>query len=64
MLAAVDASSGPEALAKAPLPGWRMHELKGDQAGVWRPWLTGNWRMPVRFDEAGDAFDLDLKDYH
>jgi len=27
-------------------------------------WLTGNWRLLVRFDEAGDALDLDLEDYH
>jgi len=24
---------------------------------------TGNWRLVVRFEE-GDAFDLDLVDYH
>ena len=64
MLAAIDASSGPEALAKASLPGWRLHPLKGDRAGCWSLWLTGNWRLLVRFDEVGDAFDLDLEDYH
>jgi len=25
--------------------------------------VTGNWRLVVRFEE-GDAFDLDLVDYH
>jgi proteic killer suppression protein len=63
MMAAIHRSSAPDKLAAAALPGWRMHALKGDIAGHWSLSITGNWRLIVRFEE-GDAFDLDLVDYH
>jgi proteic killer suppression protein len=63
MLAAVHRSSAPEKLAAASLPGWRVHALKGDLAGFWSLSVTGNWRITCRFSQ-GDAFDLDLVDYH
>ena len=44
-------------------PGWRLHPLAGDLKGFWSISITGNWRLVFRFD-AGDAFDLDLVDYH
>ena len=44
-------------------PGWRLHPLTGDRKGFWSISVTGNWRLIFRF-EAGDAFDLDLVDYH
>lgn len=47
----------------AAYPGWRLHPLKGDYAGFWSIKLTGNWRIVFRF-EGGDAFDIDLVDYH
>jgi proteic killer suppression protein len=37
--------------------------LKGDLAGYWSLTVTGNWRLIFRFED-GDAFDLDLLDYH
>jgi toxin HigB-1 len=63
MMAAIHRSSGPEKLAAAALPGWRVHALRGDLAGFWSFTVTGNWRLIVRFERA-DAFDLDLIDYH
>ncbi|HSA81812.1 MAG TPA: type II toxin-antitoxin system RelE/ParE family toxin [Geminicoccaceae bacterium] len=45
------------------MPGWRMHALKGDLAGYWSLSVTGNWHLIVRFEE-GNAFDLDLVNYH
>ncbi|MGH6919164.1 MAG: type II toxin-antitoxin system RelE/ParE family toxin [Geminicoccaceae bacterium] len=63
MMAAINQTSAPEKLAAAALPGWRMHTLKGDLAGHWSSSVTGNRRLIVRF-EGGDAFDLDLVDYH
>ena len=42
MLAAVDASSSPEALAKACLLGWRLHELKGDRAPLMEEKVNSN----------------------
>lgn len=45
------------------VPGWNLHPLKGKRAGEWAITVTGNYRMTFRF-ENGDAFDLDLEDYH
>ena len=45
------------------IPGWRLHQLTGDLRGFWSISITGNWRLIFRF-VAGDAFDLDLVDYH
>lgn len=45
------------------VPGFDLHELKGDRAGTWSLSVSGNWRITFRF-ENGDAYDLDLEDYH
>jgi toxin HigB-1 len=45
------------------LPGYRLHALKGDLKGFWSVTISGNWRLVFRF-EGGDAFDVDLIDYH
>ena len=45
------------------LPGFRLHALKGDLRGFWAFTVRANWRIVWRFD-GGDAFDVDLTDYH
>jgi len=45
------------------IPGLRVHRLSGDLAGLWSMSVSGNWRIVFRF-EGGDAFDVDLVDYH
>lgn len=45
------------------LPGYRLHQLKGDLKGYWSISISGNWRVVFRFDD-GDAYDIDLTDYH
>jgi proteic killer suppression protein len=45
------------------LPGWDLHQLKGDRKGTWAVKATGNWRITLKFDD-GYATDLDLEDYH
>ncbi len=45
------------------LPGYRLHELKGDRKGTWSLTVSGNWRITFTFSE-GDAYDVDLEDYH
>lgn len=52
-----------EDIAEMDIPGWRLHQLKGDRVGTWSVNVTGNWRLTFRFTE-GDAFDVDLEDYH
>ena len=61
MLAAVDAATNVEDVGL--FPGWRLHQLKGDLAGFWSLTVSGNWRIIFRFED-GEAFDLDLVDYH
>ncbi|NMQ21469.1 peptidase [Candidatus Competibacter phosphatis] len=45
------------------LPGYRLHELKGDLKGFWSVSISGNWRIIFRF-ENGKAYDVEMIDYH
>ncbi|MDE2938298.1 MAG: type II toxin-antitoxin system RelE/ParE family toxin [Chloroflexota bacterium] len=59
-LADLDAASQQ---SEVDLPGYRLHQLRGDRRGLWSISLTSNWRVTFRF-EAGDVYDVDLIDYH
>ena len=37
--------------------------MKGGLKGHWSVTITGNWRLPFRLED-GNAFDVDLVDYH
>jgi toxin HigB-1 len=45
------------------LPGWRLHRLKGDHAGLWAINVSGNWRVIFEFID-GHAYIVNYKDYH
>ena len=45
------------------LQGYRPHSLKGDLVGRWSISISGNRRITFRFQD-GDAYDVDLTDYH
>jgi proteic killer suppression protein len=60
-LTALDAATQPQDLAV--IPGWRLHELKGGQAGRWSITVNGNWRLTFSF-EGTDVVLLDYQDYH
>jgi proteic killer suppression protein len=60
ILARLDQTTQPEDMD---LPGFRLHPLKGDLAGLWSVSVSGNWRIVFRFDGA-DVCDVDLIDYH
>ena len=45
------------------VPGWRLHELKPNQPGVWSVTVSGNWRVTFKF-ESGDVVVVDYLDYH
>lgn len=45
------------------LPGYGLHQLKGNRAGTWSVTVSGNWRVTFTF-EGESAFDVDLEDYH
>ena len=60
-LAAIDEA---ESMAELDaMPGWRLHQLRGDRLGAWSITLTGNWRITFRV-ENDRIYDLDLEDYH
>ena len=59
-LDALDAATKPE---EVDLPGYRLHKLTGDLQGFWSATLSRNHRIIFRF-EGGDAYDVDLVDYH
>ena len=46
------------------LPGFKLHELKGNRAGTWAVWVSGNWRITFRFNNQGDATNVNYEDYH
>jgi proteic killer suppression protein len=60
ILSALDAAESPQALD---VPGFRLHPLKGDLEGFWSVTVSENWRAIFRFED-GNAFDVDLLDYH
>ncbi|MBO1048117.1 MAG: Killer protein [Dolichospermum sp. DEX182a] len=45
------------------LPGYDLHELKGDRKGTWSIKVSGNWRITFKLED-GDAYDVNLEDYH
>ena len=45
------------------LPGYHMHELKGDLKDHYSVRVTGNYRITYRF-EGGHAHDVNYTDYH
>ena len=45
------------------LPSFRLHPLTGNLKGLWSVTVRANWRVVFRFDD-GQAFDVDLIDYH
>jgi proteic killer suppression protein len=61
ILLAIDEAAQPQEVGL--FPGWKIHPLKGTMKGFSSVTVTGNWRVVFRF-ENGDAFDLDLVDYH
>ena len=40
-----------------------LHRLKGDRAGFWAVTVNGPWRLVFRFED-GDAYDVEIVDYH
>ena len=60
ILVRLDEAAEPQALN---LPGYRLHPLKGDMKGLWSVTVRANWRIVFRF-EGGDAFDVEMMDYH
>ncbi|CAD5938640.1 type II toxin-antitoxin system RelE/ParE family toxin [Planktothrix agardhii] len=45
------------------LPGYDLHELKGDRQGTWSIKISGNWRITFSFED-GEVYNVNLEDYH
>jgi proteic killer suppression protein len=60
ILVVLDRGRSPEDMN---LPGFRLHQLRGDLRGCWAVSVSGNWRITFRF-ENGEAVDVDYLDYH
>ena len=45
------------------LPRFHLHPMKANYKGFWSVTVRANWRVIFRFKD-GDAFDVDLVDYH
>mgnify|MGYP000167324537 CR=1 FL=1 len=56
----LDAANSPEDMD---LPGYALHELKGQRKGMYAVKVTGNRRLTFRFEDGG-AVDVKLEDYH
>ena len=44
-------------------PGNRLEALRGNRKGQWSIRINDQWRLCFRF-ENGDAFDVEIVDYH
>jgi proteic killer suppression protein len=44
-------------------PSFRLHELKGDKAGIWSISVNDQFRITFRFTD-GEASDVCFEDYH
>jgi proteic killer suppression protein len=44
-------------------PGNRLEALRGDRAGQWSVRINDQWRLCFRF-ESGNAYDVEIVDYH
>lgn len=45
------------------IPGWRLHELKGDRQETWSIKVNGNWRITFQFSD-GHVYIVNYEDYH
>ena len=45
------------------IPGYQLHDLKGDRQSTWSISVNGNWRLTFEFDD-GNAYIVNYEDYH
>lgn len=45
------------------LPGFRLHQLSGQEKDIWSVVVNANWRITFYF-EKGNAYIVDYRDYH
>ena len=50
-------------IADLEIPGYGLHQLKGDRRDTWAISVSGNWRLTFEFYD-GNVYLLDYEDYH
>ncbi len=45
------------------VPGYRLHQLKGERKEIWSISVSGNWRITFRFEE-GNVYIANYEDDH
>jgi toxin HigB-1 len=45
------------------IPGFKLHQLKGERKGLWSVSVSGNWRITFEFKD-GNAYIVNYEDYH
>ena len=45
------------------LPGFRLHQLKGNKKGLWAIDVNKNWRIVFKFQDS-NAYVVNYEDYH
>lgn len=45
------------------IPGYRLHQLKGDRKETWSISVSGNWRITFKYEE-GNVYIVNYEDYH
>ena len=61
VLAMLDAATSLSDIS--PLKSVGLHSLKGNRKGQWAMTINGPWRLCFRFKD-GDAYDVEILDYH
>ncbi len=46
------------------VPGYRLHSLKGGQAGRWAIDVNGPWRITFEWGQDDHVYRVDLEQYH
>jgi len=45
------------------IPGFELHQLKGNKKGIWSIKVNGNWRTTFKFED-GNVYIVNYEDYH
>jgi len=56
----LDSSTNPKDMN---LPSYRLHELKGNEKGVWSVTVNSNWRLTFLFEDV-NVILVDYRNYH
>ena len=59
-LAALDSA---QTIGDLDIPGYRLHQFRGDRRGIWSITVSGNWRVTFKFTDS-NVYIVNYEDYH